>query len=324
MFNLKKIATFVLSALFFMSGILYAENNSKTPTFVVIPKTVGLPYWTEVGYGVVDAGKQLNVKAVYNGPSTASSADQISIMEGCIARKVDGIGVSPNDPGALKSVINRAIKNGIPVVTLDSDSPESERVSFIGTNNILAGRILGEKLVEIIGPKGEVVLLTGGLGARNLNERIQGFKEVISKYPDIKIIGMQANNDDSTLALSQAESILQANPNLKAFVGINQPSAPAAARAVKAANKKGKVLVVGFDATPDIRQFIRDGYIQGTVVQKQYWMGFISVKVLNDIYTNKKLGIPETIKIVNENIDTGIDFVTPQNIEKYFPKNDGK
>ena len=55
MFNLKKIATFVLSALFFMSGILYAENNSKTPTFVVIPKTVGLPYWTEVGFGVVDA-----------------------------------------------------------------------------------------------------------------------------------------------------------------------------------------------------------------------------------------------------------------------------
>ncbi|MEA1913078.1 MAG: sugar-binding protein [candidate division WOR-3 bacterium] len=324
--QIRKIGAFLLVVLLIGSIIGCGKKEKvevkkrKVPTFILVPKSVGLPYWAEVERGMNDAAKELGVKAIFNGPPEAISSGQISIIEGAISRGIDGIGVSPNEPGALEGIIGRATERGIPVVTFDSDAPKSLRFSYIGTDNYEAGKVLGKKVVKIVGEKGKIAVLTGGLGARNLNRRIEGLKEVISSYPGIKIVTLQANNDDESLALSQAEAILQSHPDLSAFVGINAAAAPGAARALRTVNKKGTVKIVGFDTVPMTREFIRGGYIQGTVGQRPYLMGYVSIKVLYDIYMNERMKIPEEINTIDPNIDTGIIFVTAENIDKYFPK----
>jgi len=316
----------VLVCLFSLSVLLMGIMNtgcgkkSETPTFTLVPKSVGLPYWTEVERGMKDMAKELGVKAIFNGPPTGSSAQQISIIEGAIAKKVAGIGISPNEPEAVEAIIKSATEKSIPVITFDSDSPNSLRSYYIGTDNYQAGKTLAEHFVEIVGTNGKIALLTGGLGAMNLNERIKGFKDEIAKYPDLQIVQLEANNDDESLALSQSEAILQSHPDLLAFVGVNAAAAPGAARAVKALGKKGKVKIVGFDTVPLTRDFIRQGYIQGTVGQRPYMMGYISIKVLYDIHQGKEIQLPEGFKAEDDIIDTGILFITPENIDEHFPE----
>ncbi|MEJ2568748.1 MAG: sugar-binding protein [candidate division WOR-3 bacterium] len=319
---MKKVLVCFFSLSVLLMGIMNTGcgRGSKTPTFILVPKSVGHPYWVEVERGMNAMAKELGVKAIFNGPPTASSAQQFSIIEGAIAKKVAGIGISPNEPEAVETIIKSATEKGIPVITFDSDSPNSLRSYYIGTDNYQAGKTLGEHFIKIAGTKGKIAVLTGGLGAMNLNERIKGFKDAIAEYPGLKIVSLQANNDDEALALSQAEAILQSHPDLLAFVGVNAPAAPGAARAVKALDKKGEVKILGFDTVPITLDFIRQGYIQGTVGQRPYMMGYVSLKVLYDIHNGKEIQLPEGLKTVGKIIDTGILFITPENIDEYFPE----
>ncbi len=319
---MKRVLISFFSLLVIFSGLLTTSCGKKAeaPTFILVPKSVGHPYWVEVERGMNAMAKELGVKAIFNGPPTGSSALQISIIEGAISSKVAGIGISPNEPEAVQAIIKSAVEKGIPVITFDSDSPKSKRSYYIGTDNYKAGKTLGENFIKIAGTKGKIAILTGGLGAMNLNERIKGFKDVIAEYPDLKVVSMQANNDDEALALSQAEAILQSDPDLLAFVGVNAPAAPGAARAVKALGKKGTVKILGFDTVPITLDFIRQGYIQGTVGQRPYMMGYVSLKVLYDINKGTEIELPEGFKAEGDIIDTGILFVTPENIDEHFPE----
>jgi ribose transport system substrate-binding protein len=320
--KMKRVIISFFSLLVIFSGILTTGCGKKeeAPTFILVPKSVGHPYWVEVERGMNAMAKELGVKAIFNGPPTGSSALQISIIEGAISSKVAGIGISPNEPDAVQVIIKSATEKEIPVITFDSDSPNSMRSYYIGTDNYKAGKILGENFIKIADTKGKIAILTGGLGAMNLNERIEGFKDVIAQYPELKIVSLQANNDDESLALSQAEAILQSHPDLLAFVGVNAPAAPGAARAVKAVGKKGEVKIVGFDTVPITLDFIRQGYIQGTVGQRPYMMGYVSIKVLYDIHMGKEIQLPEGFTSEDGIIDTGIIFVTPENIDEHFPE----
>lgn len=314
------ICFFCLPVIFLALMNTGCGEKKETPTFILVPKSVGHPYWVEVERGMNAMAKELGVKAIFNGPPTASSALQISIIEGAISSKVAGIGISPNEPEAVQAIIKSAVEKEIPVITFDSDSPNSLRSYYIGTDNYKAGKTLGEHFIKIAGTKGKIALLTGGLGAMNLNERIKGFKDAIAEYPDLQIVQLEANNDDESLALSQAEAILQSHPDLLAFAGFNAPAAPGAARAVKALGKKGEVKILGFDTVPITLDFIRQGYIQGTVGQRPYMMGYVSLKVLYDINKGTGIGLPEGFKAEGKIIDTGILFVTPENINEHFPE----
>ncbi len=319
---MKKVLISFFSLLVILMGAMTTGCGEKkaTPTFILVPKSVGHPYWAEVERGMNAMAKELGVKAIFNGPPTGSSALQISIIEGAISSKVAGIGISPNEPEAVQAIIKSATEKEIPVITFDSDSPKSLRSYYIGTDNYKAGKTLGEHFIKIAGTKGKIALLTGGLGAMNLNERIKGFKDAIANYPDLMVVTLQANNDDESLALSQSEAILQSHPDLLAFVGVNAPAAPGAARAVKALDKKGGVKILGFDTVPITLDFIRQGYIQGTVGQRPYMMGYVSLKVLYDIHMGKEIRLPEGFKAADGIIDTGILFVTAENIDEHFPE----
>lgn len=291
-----------------LASFLMPGCRKKKDTYALVPKSIGQIYWEACQRGMEKAAEEEGIKGYFTGPPTTDIAKQIDIIENLIVQGVKGIGISPNDPTAVKDVISRAVKQGIPVVTFDSDAPESQRMAYIGTDNKGAGKVAGETLAKFMEGKGEFAILTGGLGAHNLNLRIEGFQEAIKNYPEMKEIALEPDDDDSEKATAIAENLLISHPNLAGFFGVSAPGAPGAARAVKDANKVGKVIIVGFDDTPECRAYIKEGVIQATIAQRPFDMGYRAIKVL--VEANKGNKPKEKI------IDTGVLVITKDNLKE--------
>ena len=278
--------------------------------YVFLPKGLDNPYWDACRKGMEAEMAKLGVKAEFLGPAKSDATKQVEIFESVIARNPAAIAVSPNDPKTVEDAIAKATAAGIPVITWDADAPESQRLLYIGTDNVAAGRTAGEEMAKAIGNKGKVAILNGALTALNAQQRVQGFKEALQKYPDIQIVADEPTEDDPALSLSKAEALLQANPDLAGFYGVTGTGVPGAAGAVKQANKCDSVKVVGFDVVPQGIEFMRDGCVTALISQRPYGMTAQALDIMVDLHNGKTPA--ET------NIDTGVEVVTPDTLEEYL------
>jgi len=306
--KLATIFAVVGSLLLLLVALPTSHAQKKQWHIAIVPKALTGEYWVRCKKGAEAAAKQFGVKLTFIGPSAETEVDkQIDIVENLITRGVDAIGISPCDGKALVPVIEKAIAKGIPVVTVDSDAKTNKRLAYIGTDNEKAGEIAAKELANLMGGKGKVLIIQGVPGAENLMQRVKGFKRVIAKYPQIKIVSEQACQSDQTKALDITENALTAHPDLGGIFGVNAPGAPGAAQAVKAAGKTGKVKIVGFDALPDTVRYCAEGVIQAIVEQRPYRMGYLAVRYLKEALEGKK--IPRMV-------DTGVDIITPEKAQK--------
>ncbi len=291
-----------------LGATMAAPSQKKKWHIAIVPKALTGEYWVRCKKGAEAAAKQFGVQLTFVGPSAETEVDkQIDIVENLLTRGVHALGISPCDGKALVPVIEKAIAKGVPVVTVDSDAQTPKRLAYIGTDNEKAGEIAGQELAKLMGGKGKVLIIQGVPGAENLMQRVKGFKRVIAKYPQIRIVSEQACQSDQTLSLNITENALTAHPDLGGIFGVNAPGAPGAAQAVKAAGKTGKVKIVGFDALPDTMRYCAEGVIQAIVEQRPYRMGYLAVRYLKEVLEGKK--IPRMV-------DTGVDIITPEQAKK--------
>ena len=239
-------------------------------------------------------------------------SSQVKVMEELIAKHVDGIAISVNEPQSVEEAIKTAIDQGIKVICFDSDAPESERIMYIGTDNVSVGETMGEAMAEKIGGKGQVAIITGQLGATNLNERIDGIKKAFEKYPDIEIVDVQGTDDDLAKGVTVAETLFRAYPDLAGVFGVSQTGGPACAKVMATKefeSLKGKVAVFAFDDLADTMTGISEGFISGTMVQRPVTMGSLSVENLVALIKGEDVD--------TSNIDTGATVVTKDNMDSY-------
>jgi len=180
---------------------------------------------------------------------------------------------------------------------------------YIGTNNYKAGYEAGKKMAVLMNNSGEVAILQGGLDSPNLNMRVKGFKEALLDTSDnIKLVAIEETHSDYALAVAKTEELLVTYPNLKAIFGVSAYEAPAAALVIKDKNRKD-IVIGGFDDLKDTLKAIREGYIRFSIIQSTYKMGWLSVEMLFDLVSGKK---------IPSNIDTGITIVDRSNVDTYF------
>lgn len=286
-------------------------KDAKDIKIAVIPK-VAVPFFDDCNNGAKAAADALGVQYQWVVPQNTQGSTQVRILEDLIAKKVDGIAISVNEPKSVEAAIKKAIASGIKVVTFDSDSPKSGRSMYIGTINMAAGETMGESMAKAIDGEGEVAIVTGQLGAVNLNERIAGIKKSLAKHPKIKIVATEGTEDDLAKAVSTTESIMRAHPALKGIFGVSQVGGPAVSKVMATkefGSKKGTVKVFAFDDLPDTVKGVKEGYIQGIMVQRPVTMGKMSVEhLVNQI--NGKETAPK-------DLDTGVNVVTSQNLTSY-------
>jgi ribose transport system substrate-binding protein len=293
------------------AGSAVAKSAGK-PVYVFLPKSLNNPYWVDARKGMEDAAKKLGVTAKFLGPDNDDAAAQVAIFDSILATKPAGIAVSPNDPSSVLDDIAKARAAGIPVIAWDGPVPNSNVLGYIGTNNVVAGEQAGEALASAVGKKGEVAIVIGSLSAVNLNQRLQGVKKVIAKYPKMKLVATEVSGESIATAQSASETILQAHPNLVGMIGISGSDLPGIAGALKSGSKCGQVKAVGFDVVPQGIDGMKGGCVDALISQKPFGMTSQALQILADFHNDKS-----KLKS-NFNIDTGVDTVTPNTLDAFL------
>jgi len=273
------------------SGSAISQPPAKKRTIVFVFKLVGIPYANACAKGAKMAAKELGVNVEFLGPAKGGDVTgQINIIESQISRGVDAIIISPNDPNSVKPVIAKARSRGIKVFTWDSDAPDTQRIFYVvAADDVGIGTDIMDALAKDIGFKGKVGIMSGGQGALNLNQHIEGVKIGMKKYPEIQFAGpIIYNNDQPQQAQSGVAGLLQRHPDLAGIACVNSPGPPGAARAVKAAGKAGKVKIWGLSLPSENRQYLKDGTVNGLILWDPAKLTYLAAKLANDYLDGKK------------------------------------
>jgi len=259
--------------------------HEETERFIFVAANTSLPYWQEAKAGFMDAARGLGVKSEFTGSDTYSPQEELEAFQKAVDKHPSGIAVSPARPELFKDAIDSAVKLGIPVICVDSDAPESHRISFIGTDNYQAGLISGQRMGELMHGKGQVVVITIP-GQLNLDERVRGLSEALKKYPGVKISRTLDDKGDPRSANDQISALLDAKEKMDGIVCVEASGGPGAAEALHRLNLGGKIPIVAMDKTPETLDFISEGVIAATVSQKPYTMAFYGLRFLDDLHHN--------------------------------------
>ncbi len=254
-------------------------------------------FWTIARKGVEKADSELdNVSVEFRLDSDGSAAEQRRILDDLLTKGVQGIAISPVDPENQTDILNAAAKKAL-IFTQDSDAPNSDRICYVGTDNVAAGRQAGELIKEALPNGGKIMLFVGKLDARNAQDRIEGIKQAL-QGTKIEIVDTRTDDADSSRAKSNAADAIVKFPDIQAFVGLWSYNGPAILSAVQDAKKTGKIRIVAFDEAEETLKGVEDGFIQGTVVQQPYEFGYQAVKRMAQALGGDKSFIPENKKII--------------------------
>lgn len=286
-----------------------AEKPASEITIAVVPKALDNAIFLDAKVASEAACKELGINFIWTASEKSDAAQQVTVIEGLIQKKVDGILISCNDADALKDVINKAVDEGIKVATFDSDSPDSKRLFYIGTDNEGFGVQAGEFMKQLLPDGGKVAILTGVLGAPNLELRIVGFKKSV-EGSNIELLPIQTGEDDVQKSVEVVNQFTAANPDLKGWFfdgGWPYFASPEALKELKLwIDKGGKV--VSIDTFQPMLQFVQLGMVDKLIGQNYVKMGNDGVRLLYDAIRGKK--------IESTNIDTGAEIVDKSNVEE--------
>nr|WP_072536510.1 autoinducer 2 ABC transporter substrate-binding protein [Anaerococcus mediterraneensis] len=262
-------------------------------TIAIMPKLLGIPYFTQTGEGALKAGKELGVKVIYTGPTKADAAEQVKMIEDLINKGVDAIAVAPNDPAAVLPVLQKAKDAGI--LVLDWDSPTDSDIIDASVRQI-DNKELGEHLVDLLVEKigkeeGNYAVVTGGLSAANLNAWIDfGEAYAKEKYPGLKLVTDRIPSDEiQQQAYTKTLDLLTAYPELDGILGYSTVAPLGVAQAIRERGLQDKVSVVGTCVKEDAQDFLEDGSLDVGVLWDPAKLGYLTVGVAKTMLEGKEL-----------------------------------
>jgi len=301
-------------------GSCQKPYHEDTERYVFVANNVKLPYWERTQEGFTDSAKVLKIKATFTGPDRYDPDAELKSFQGAVASHPSGILVSPARPELFKDAINAAVQAGIPVICVDSDSPASQRLLFIGTNNFRAGLESGEQIGELMHGHGSLILITIP-GQFNLDERARGVQEALKKYPSIHITNIVNDSGVSQLAADNLSTILQNKAPMDGILCLEASGGPGAAKALDNVGMAGKIPLVAMDANPETLDWISKGVIAATVAQKPYSMAFYGLRMLDDLHHNVVHQFQDwrtaPTSPLPRVIDTGTAVINARNVEDF-------
>jgi ribose transport system substrate-binding protein len=302
-----------------------AQRSGGKPRVAYVTNGVD-PFWTIAAKGANDGAAEFNAEVTVVFPSNAE--DQQRKIQDLLIGGIDGIAISPIDAKNQTPMINQAAAQ-TPVITHDSDAPESNRLMYIGMDNYDAGRMCGQLVKEALPNGGKVAIFVGRLEQDNAVKRRQGVIDELldrtrndKRYDDAgkeltggkyTILATLTDQFDRARAKANAEDMLSAHSDLGCMVGLFAYNPPMCLEALRSQNKLGQVKVVAFDEQDNTLQAIQDGTCHGTVVQNPYEYGRQSVRVLAALARGDKTVIPE-----NKFMDTPARQIRKDNVQAFW------
>jgi ribose transport system substrate-binding protein len=302
-----------------------APGGSASPgklRIAVVPKGTTHEFWKSVHAGAVKASRELDVEIVWKGPLKEDDLkQQIDLVQSFTAQAVSGIVLAPLNARALAPSVKSAVRSGVAVVIFDSDLEGAEHASFVATDNRVAGRLAGERMIELLGGKGGVVVLRYQEGSASTHNREEGFLEALKKAPGLSLLSQNQYGGATTeSAFAASENLLIAQGAAKGNVGgvfcPNESTTFGMLLALEKAGLSGKVRFIGFDASEKLLRGVRAGQIDALVLQDPFKMGYLALRTMVQKLRGER---------VEPRIDTGARLLdrknadTPEMRELYAP-----
>jgi ribose transport system substrate-binding protein len=288
-------------------------QSKQSYTFGLVAKSQSNPVFQAARVGAEDAAKELGakygvtIKIDWRTPNDEDAQKQAEAVEQLVLAGADGIAISCTDANKTTDAINRAVDNGVPVASFDSDAPDSKRFVMFGVDDVKCGEQVMEELAKQLDGKGVVAILAGNPNAPNLQARVKGMREAAKKYPGIQILDAFYHKETPQDAAAKIEQVMEAHPEINGwgFVGGWPLFTDNALKW-----QPGTVKCVSVDALPAELAYLRSGHVQVLLGQQCYQWGYRSVEHLFDkVYLKKE---PETVKDISP-----LDRVTTDNVDSY-------
>jgi ribose transport system substrate-binding protein len=256
--------------------------------FVLVPEELDNDYWRLVEEGAKKAAEEHDVLLEYAGPKQANIDEHLKTIEMSMASKVDGIITQGLSDEQFTPLINRVVEK-LPVITIDTDAANSNRMAYIGTDNYYSGFLAGKALIEDTNGLAKVAIITGSFYANHQQQRVQGFRDAVKSEEGITIITVEESEISRVRAAEKAYQILSDYPEVNAFYGTSALDAIGIAQVVEKFRERDQVYIIGFDSLPETRKYITKGTIKATVVQEPFEMGYRSIIMMIDLIKGKKV-----------------------------------
>jgi len=307
-------------------------ETGKKLTIGLMPKLTGISFFNAANQGGEEAGKELSINYVYDGPAQGSDTieKQSQLVDTWVAKGFDAIAVAPNDPEAIAPALKKARDRGVKVLTWDADAKQEARDFFINqatTESI--GKALMDTMAEGIGPDGAYVIITGTLTAANQNAwmaEMEKYRKI--KYPNMKNLSPTpiAPGEDQAKATQMAQDALKTYPNLRGIFAITSVALPGAAEALRKTGSADKVFLTGLATPNDMREYVKDGTVKKFVLWNVVDLGYLAVQAATAVargelkpgateFTAGRLG---KVKVVGDQILLGDPLIFDKsNIDKF-------
>lgn len=313
----KLVALLILltALLFSFSCSKTGQQSGKKFTIAVIPKGTTHEFWKSIHAGADKAASEYaaqgtNVEIIWKGPLREDEREgQIQVVEGFISQGINGIVLAPLDDRALIRPVEEAKRANIPTVIIDSGLQSDQIVSFVATDNLKGGTLAADRLGELLGGKGKILMLRYQEGSASTEQREAGFmQEIKAKFPGIEVVSSnQFAGPTRDTAKAASENLLNRFGNdIQGIFTPNESSTTGMLLALQDMKLAGKVMFVGFDSSPSFVEAMRNKQMHGTVLQSPFNMGYLGVKTM----VENLMGKP-----VEKRIDTGVALVTPDNLD---------
>lgn len=277
-----------------------------------VPKAMDSEFWYAVRNGAEAAAKENPdvVLSVLSPDREVNVQQQIQIIDDMIIRGVDVLCVAPSGAKEVAPALQKAHDGGIPVVVFDSDAPDfTDRVAFVGTNNIIGAGLAADYIIKRLNGKGKVAIMTGIMGHQTAMDRLKGAEDKFAAAPGIQVVATPSANWERALGMSVMEDLLSSHPDLDAVFCCNDSMAMGAAEAVL--SDKAKTFIVGFDANAEAVRAAKnpDSPVDATVAQSSFNIGKYAVETAVKSFRGVK---------VDKLVDTGTELVTADNADEYL------
>ncbi|MGA2113262.1 MAG: substrate-binding domain-containing protein [Bryobacteraceae bacterium] len=317
----KTLAALASATLIAALAACSGSRHEATEKYYLVVLNSKLAYWQAASAGLDRAARGLGVASETVGPDTYDAQAEVQAFRDAVAKKPAGILVSAGDPTLMKDPIDAAIAQGIPVVTIDADVPGSKRLTFVGTNNYQAGLMGGRTLSDRLHGKGNVVVFTMP-GQNNLDERLQGYKNILAEHPQIKIVRVVDVKGTPSIAFDTTEEILKGKSVPDAFVCLEATACQEVADVLDRNKVDGKV-IVAMDSDANTLTWIQKGKIAATIAQKPYTMAHFGALILDTVHHYKLPTLEgnwteDTRSPVPVFVDTGATLIDKGNVDAFL------
>ena len=267
--------------------------------------TMNNPFFVSMKEGVDEAATEQGVTVLFADAGDDANKQANDVLN-FISQGADAVVLNPTDGDAIISSVEALNEADIPVITVDRTAGGGDVVAHIGTDNVTAGEVTAKTLFEAMGGKGKVAILEGVPGASSAIDRGTGFQNVLADYPGVEIVATQTANYQRSEGLTVAQNILQANPELDAFLPMNDEMALGAVEAIRSANVD--VLAIGIDGGADAIAAVKEGTLVATVAQQSKLMGKLAIEQAKLLAEGQQIEAQQPVDVLVINADNVADY----------------